>query len=123
MASNRTLGDLLSSARTLLNDTVNTNPAYRYSNAQLLEALNDAFLEARAKRPDLFLGTLGLRETLPLYTTDDLDEEWPLSDTVFPTFLNYVVGRTSLRDDTSANDSRAVVLMNRFVNQLLGVNS
>ena len=64
MASNRTLGDLLSAARTLLNDTDNTNPAYRYSNAQLLEALNDAFLEARAKRPDLFLGTFGLRATL-----------------------------------------------------------
>ncbi len=123
MASNRTIGGLLSEARTLLNDKVGTNPAYRNSTDELLEALNGAFAEARAKRPDLFLGTLGLRTTLPLYTSDDLDEEWPLPDTVFPTFLNYVVGRTSLRDDTSANDSRAVVLMNRFVNQLLGVNS
>lgn len=123
MASNRTIGGLLSEARTLLNDKVGTNPAYRNSTDELLEALNGAFAEARAKRPDLFLGTLGLRTTLPLYTSDDLDEEWPLPDTVYPTFLNYVVGRTSLRDDTSANDSRAVVMMNRFVNQLLGVNS
>ena len=101
MASNRTIGGLLSEARTLLNDKVGTNPAYRNSTDELLEALNGAFAEARAKRPDLFLGTLGLRTTLPLYTSDDLDEEWPLPDTVYPTFLNYVVGRTSLRGVTS----------------------
>ena len=123
MASNRTIGDLLSEARTLLNDKVSTNPAYRYSNDELLEAFNGAMTEARAKRPDLFLGTLGLRAALPLYTADDLEEEFPLPEWVYPTVLNYVVGRTSVRDDTYANDSRAVVMMNRFVNQLLGVNS
>ena len=120
MASSRTIGDLLSEARTLLQDKVTP---YRYSDDELLEAANGAMAEARAKRPDLFLGTLGLREALPLYTGDDLEEEFPLPEWVYPTFLSYVVGRTSLRDDTYANDSRAVVMMNRFVNQLLGVNS
>lgn len=110
-------------ARTLLQDKVGTNPDYRYSDDELLEALNGALLEARAKRPDLFLGTLGLRTALPLYTADDFDSEFPLPEMVYPTVLNYVVGRTSLRDDTYANDSRAVVMMNRFVNQLLGVQS
>lgn len=123
MATNRTIGGLLTEARVMLQDTVSDNPAYRYSTDELLEAFNGALTEARAKRPDLFLGTLGLRDALPLYTSSDTDEDFPLPEWVYPTVLNYVVGRTMLRDDTYANDSRAVVLMNRFVNQLLGVNA
>jgi hypothetical protein len=117
----RTLGTLLSEARTLLQDKValnETGQPYRYTDAELFEALNGAFAEARAKRPDLFL-TWGLRNPLPYFSvTTDLGVPWPLDVQYYNAFVYYIVGRTELREDTFSQDSRAVALMNKFLSQL-----
>lgn len=124
MPTQRTIGTVLTEARVLLNDTDADNPAYRYSDATLLQAFNGAMAEARAKRPDLFLGTpIGLRSTLPLYDTGDTAVAFPLDEQFYNAFVYYVVGRTSMIDDTYADDSRAIALLNKFVSQLLKVES
>lgn len=122
MPTQRTIGTVLTEARTLLQDLDGDNPAYRYSDNELLEAFNGAMVEARSKRPDLFL-TIGLRTTLDYYEAADLALEFPLDPLAYNAFVYYVVGRTSLREDTFADDSRAVSLMNKFVSQLLQVAS
>lgn len=124
MTTTRTIGTVLLEARTLLHDTDNTNPAYRYSDADLLESFNGAMAEVRAKRPDLFLGTSwGLRGGIPYYSSANLALPFPLDPVCYNACVYYVVGRTSMRDDTFADDSRAVTLMNKFVSQLLQVAS
>ena len=120
----RTFATLIGSARTLLQDKVVVpGGTYRYSDAEMFEAINDAMTEARAKRPDLFLG-FGLRNGMPFYTADDdMDTIFPLDPIVYPAFVYYLVGRCELREDTFSDDSRAVQMMNKFVSQLMAVVS
>src|SRR6476620_642315 len=114
-----TIGGLLTEARALLQDT----ESIRYSDADLIAAFNGALLEARAKRPDLFLD-MGLRSTVPQYSAAaDAATAFPLDPSVYTAFLYYVVGRSELREDTFSDDSRAVTLMNKFASQLLQVAS
>lgn len=116
-----TIGSMVAEARTLLQDKTPV-PAIRYSDAEMLEAFNGALAEARAKRPDLFL-LRGLRTALPIYSTSDLDNDFPLDPGYVPAFVYYLVGRGELREDPFAQDNRAVVLMNKFISQLLTVQS
>lgn len=119
----RTLGTLVTEARTLLQDKTQVDGSYRYSDAEIFENLNGAFLEVRAKRPDLFLD-IGLRADVPTYNAaTDTGVAFPLDSSVYTTVLYYLVGRTELREDTFATDGRAVALMNKFVSQLLGVTA
>lgn len=117
----RTIGTLLAEARTLLQDK-EPLPAYRYSDAELVEAFNGAMVESRAKRPDLFLA-MGLRTPTPYYSTSDLAQPFPLGDEVYDAFVYYLVGRSELREDSFAVDGRAVAMANKFVSQLLSVAS
>lgn len=118
----RTIGALFSEARTLLQDKDGVN-GFRYSNDELMEAFNGAMMEARSKRPDLFID-MGLRAEVPFYDASlDLAAPFPLSSMVYPAFVYYVVGRCELREDTFSEDSRAVALMNKFVSQLTTVTS
>lgn len=123
MPTTRSIGSVLTEARTLLQDKDNTNPAYRYSDAELMEAFNGAMAEVKLKRPDLFLGLFDLRATLPLYLTTDMALVFPLPEIYYNAVIYYVVGRSSLRDDTYADDSRAVTMMNKFTSQLLVMSS
>lgn len=119
----RTLGTIVAEARTLLQDEVEVDGTFRYSDDEMFENINGALLEVRAKRPDLFLD-MGLRAALPTYSAAvDMGTAFPLDESVYTAVLYYVVGRTELREDTFAVDGRATVLMNKFVSQLLGVAS
>lgn len=114
-----TIGGLLTEARRVLND----DDGDRYTDADLVAAFNDALLQARAKRPDVFLD-MGLRNTVPQYSMpDDTSTAFPLDAGLYPAFLYYVIGRSELREDTFSNEGRAVVLMNKFASQLLQVVS
>ena len=118
-----TIGQLLADARAILNDVVPISGEVRYSDGDLIQAFNAAMLEARAKRPDAFLA-MGLRAAVPFYKMpDDAGTAFPLDQIFYPSFLYYVVGRSELREDEFTQDSRAVVLMNKFVSQLLQVSS
>jgi len=113
-----TIGGLLTEARGVLNDTT---PPLRYSDNDLINAFNDAFIQARYKRPDLFL-PLGLRNTVPQYIMpDDTGTAFPISPSVYPAFIYYVSGRTELREDTFVDDKRAELLLTRFTQMLLTV--
>jgi hypothetical protein len=119
-----TIGGLILEARGILNDVVPTSGGVtRYSDADLIAAFNDALLQARAKRPDLFLA-MGLRNRVPQYVMpDDADTTFPIDSIVYPAFIYYVVGRSELREDTFSDDSRAVTMMNKFTSQLLQLAS
>jgi hypothetical protein len=116
----RTIGAVISQARTLLQDVTPTvNGLYRYTDQDLTDNFNGAMIEARKLRPDLFL-TYGLRTPLPLYTTSNLSDGtlFPVDEQYFTAFIWYVVGRAELREDTFTDDSRAVSLMNKFISAL-----
>ncbi len=124
-----TLASIVAAARTLLQDKNSTaTPGVRYTNEEMAEALNDGLREMRAKRPDAFLGsTIGIRGVLPSWTADDITNatpvDWPLDDSFAPAMIYYLVGRADLREDPFAADGRAVAMMNKFVSQLVKVES
>jgi hypothetical protein len=120
----RTFRTLLAEARTLLQDSVPTQGGQtRNSDDELMQAVNGALAEVRTKRPDLYL-PLGLRNPVPLYSAStDLDQPFPLDLSVYTPFVYYVAGRTELREDTFGNDERAVTLLNKFLTQIMTVNS
>lgn len=120
----KTIGDLVSEARELLNDVNPISGDPRFEDGDLVHALNDAIYQIRVKRPDAFLG-IGLRKPVPQYTLPaDADAAFPISEIQFyAPVLFYVVGRSELTEDTFSDDGRAVTLMNKFVAQLLKVPS
>ncbi len=118
-----TIGGLLLDARGILNDTVPTSGGTRYSDADLIGAFNVAALQARTKRPDLFL-FMGMRTPMLQYSMPkDQNTPFPFDQSIYPAFLYYIVGQSEMREDTFSDDSRATVMMNKFVSQLLGVQS
>lgn len=118
-----TIGRMLLDARAILNDVVPITGKTRYSDEDLIQAFNSALFEVRAKRPDAFLG-VGLRVGVPQFVMpDDQAEVFPLDQTFYPLCVNYIVGKSELREDEFAAEGRAVALLNKFVTGLLQVAS
>jgi uncharacterized protein DUF6682 len=108
----RTVQDVLDRASVILQDVAFA----RYTSPQLLGFVNDAIIEARSVRPDLFVG---------LYLTDTpqvtvVTDPIPVSDQFFAAICYYVSGRAELRDDEFAVDGRAMTLMSAFTKKLVG---
>jgi hypothetical protein len=113
------VGYLVDEARQLLNDEIPISGLPRYSDAELLAAVNEGMLQVRAKRPDVFL-RYGLRTALPVYQLPaDKATRFPFENQFYPPLLFYVVGRSELTEDTFADDGRAVTLMSKFTGMLL----
>ena len=110
---------LIARARTLLQDTVEP---YRYSTPDLISGLNEACMEAKRIRPDLFLRTFG-NEDIPTFSAggDTLADKIP--EEFRPTFIYYMVGNAQLQDQEDTTDQRATVLLNKFVAQLMSLPS
>lgn len=106
-----TVADYLSSARVLLQDTDATG--YRYSDAELVNALNLAFFEAYRVRPDLFL-----RTTVPTYTATLTGAAVTFDQRYRTALLYYVAGHAQLRDDETTQDARASIFLNKFWSQM-----
>lgn len=111
----RTVGQVVDAARVLVQDVAQP---YRYDTRTLAGYVSEAMAEARRARPDLFLGTL--RSPLPIYTEADVLVAIPLPDSYFSQVVNYVVGRTDLREDAFAQDGRAITLIQAFGVSLTG---
>lgn len=114
-----TVGQIVARARTLLQDTVEP---FRYSTPDLIAALNEACMEAKRLRPDIYLRTLDL--SLPSFTA----EADTVTDSKIPTeyrtaFIYYIVGNAQLQDQEDVQDQRATVFLNKFTAQLLQVPS
>jgi hypothetical protein len=111
MASLDTVAKFVTRARVLLQDTLDA--PYRYSDTDLVEALNMAFLEARRLRPDLFLDTVSLPNfSANDSTAVDLDEQYRVA------FVYYMVGHIQLQDDEATQDARAGAFLAMFRAQL-----
>lgn len=106
-----TVADYLSSARVLLQDI--DAAGYRYADAELVNALNLAFLEAYRVRPDLFL-----RTSVPSYSMASPTAAVALDQRYRTAVLYYVAGHAQLRDDETTQDARASVFLNKFWSQM-----
>jgi hypothetical protein len=107
----RTVGDVKARAKSILKDKVDP---VRYPEADLLNAVNDALLEVRRIRPDLYLSK-SFKVAILINDTDVL----PVEDFVFNSIVYWVVGTMMLRDDEFSVDGRAMNMINKATGQLL----
>jgi hypothetical protein len=114
----QTVQDYVTQARVLLLDEIEP---YRYTDVQLIDALNMAIEEARRLRPDLF--TTFFRTSLPDFTTSDLSDPVPVDAMYRKAFLHYIVGHSHLRDEENTQDSRAAAMLNSFVAKLTTIQA
>lgn len=81
-----------------------------------MDAVNDALLEVRRIRPDLFLSRAF---DVPVVALADADTtNLPVEDFIFQAVVYLVVGNQMLRDNEFSLDSRAVNLLNKGIAQL-----
>ncbi len=113
-----TVQDYVDRARVLLLDQVEP---YRYPTLDLVEALNMAILEARRLRPDLLKSYF--RTSLPDFTVGALNVEVPVDPQYRVAFVYYICGHAQLRDDENNQDSRSAAMLNKFVAQMLNIQS
>jgi hypothetical protein len=108
------VADYVAEARVLLQDTVET---YRYSDADLVSALNLGILTARRNRPDLFMGVI----TVPQFAVADIaaGTAFAMDGQYRVPFLFFMVGFAQLRDEEDTQDTRAAAFIGKFTQQLL----
>lgn len=112
-----TVQDYITAARTLLQDEVNA--PYRYSDFELVLALNLSFLEMRRLRPDMFVQG----RATPAYAADTLSAIVDLDEQYRVAALYYICGHAQLRDEEGTEDARASGFINKFTGQMLSVVS
>lgn len=108
----KTLGDFITAARTLLQDTLTADP--RYSDSDFKLALQLAFDEAYRLRPDL-LHKVEAPNIMAMPDGDDV----PVPRGYQSAFLYYMCGQVQLRDQEDTQDNRASIFLNKFIAQLL----
>ena len=107
----RLVSDVITEAQEILQDAGGT----RYSSASMIRFINDAVLEARSIRPDLFVGAYLTALPTVSVTTDPI----PLPNQFFTALVYYVAGRAELRDDEFAVDGRAMTLAGALKSKLI----
>lgn len=112
-----TVTDYVNEARTLLQDTISP---FRYTNAELLSALNMTLLDARRLRPDLFLGdgtttTLAAIDQFTAVNSDPVNIEQGFRYAV----LFGMCSSAITRDQEDVTDQRAAGFMKLFRDKLL----
>lgn len=113
-----TVQDYVDRARVLLLDQIEP---YRYPTADLVEALNMGILEARRLRPELLQSYF--RSSLPDFTVSALNATVPIDPQYRVAFVYYICGHAQLRDDENNQDSRSAAFLNKFVSQMLSIQS
>lgn len=112
MAALDTVQNYVDAARVLLQDTVAT---YRYSDLDLVSAMNMGILEARRLRPDLFLGRFS---AIPSYSSGTMSASVVFDNQYRVSLVYYMCGQAQLRDEEATQDGRAAVFLNKFLAQL-----
>jgi hypothetical protein len=113
-----TVQDYVDRARTLLLDQIEP---YRYPTEDLVEALNMGILETRRLRPDLMKSFF--RSSLPDFSTSAMSDMVPIDPMYRVAFVYYICGHAQLRDDENNQDSRSAAMLNKFVAQMLNIQS
>lgn len=111
-----TVQDYIDRARVLLLDQIEP---YRYTQTDLVEALNLAILETRRLRPELLSDYFNA--TLPDFDVSNLSETVPIDPQYRVAFLYYICGHAHLRDGDA--EERASALLNKFAAQMLSIQS
>src|SRR5262245_53879967 len=112
-----TVADYVADARVLLQDTIED---YRYSDAELVTALNLGIMTARRNRPDLFLEVTDV----PQFVVGDVAAATAFAMDVqyrVP-FLFFMVGFAQLRDEEDTQDARAAAFIGKFTQQLMTIS-
>ena len=103
-----TVAEYITRARSHLQDAV---APYRYTDADLIAALNHGLMEIRRIRADLFLG-----RAVPTYTaasnTVDLDVQYRVA------LAFYIAGDVLLQDMEAADQTRAQGFIAKFIASL-----
>lgn len=108
-----TVQDFIDQARSMLLDN---GAVKRYSDQQLIDGLNNALLEARRLRPDLFIGAF---DAVPQYTV--LGSAVAVDQMYRPPLVYYMVGHCQLADDEASEDARASAFMSKFTTSLMAL--
>lgn len=103
---------ILAQARSFLQDMVQP---YRFSDDTLLVYLNMGLKDAKRIRPDLFLTIWG---PVPTVTTGNLTTPIDVEEQFENAFAMFIVGAAELAIDEFTQDSRAVIMSQRFVTML-----
>lgn len=110
----RTVGDVIHQARVLLQDM--DAGSYRYSEAEIYQALNAGLLEARRVRPELYRDRMSV---VPQYDPGDEANGLAFEPMYVPALIFYIVGWTQLRDSEEATDARATQFLQAFDKKLV----
>jgi len=113
-----TVTQYISAARQLLQDEA---IPYRYSDDDIVLALNLAIGEASRIRPDMFQDYMFT--TLPTYTSGSPGDTVVVPAAYRMAFLYYIVGHNQLADQEDTTDARTSMLLNKFVAQLTSMPS
>lgn len=108
-----TVQDYVGEARVLLQDLV---ADYRYTDLELVTALNMGIMTAKLLRPDLFIGLT----SLPHFTVSDTTS-FAMDEQYRPAFVYFMVGHVQLRDEEDTQDNRAQAFIGKFTSALRGV--
>ena len=118
MAALDTVGDYLEETRVLLMDT---RVPYRYPDDEIVSALNIGLQEAYRLRADLFLRALDF--DVPTFSAASPSVPVPIDIGYRQSLVYYMVGRIQLRDQEDSTDQRSGALLQKFVGQLLTIQS
>lgn len=113
-----TVADYVSEARRLLQDK---NVPYRYSDNDIVTALNLAIGEASRIRAEMFQEYF--EDDLPSYYAVDPEEVVDIPPAFRMAFLYFIVGHNQLADQEDTTDARSTVLLNKFIAQLMSLPS
>jgi hypothetical protein len=130
MAVLSTVSEYVAQARAELQDLVSP---YRYSDALLVMGLNLALSEVARLRPDIltdatYRGQINRsytvsRVSIPMLSSSAMDDVVPMPEQYRTALLYYIVGRAQIIDNEDTQDERATRLLNKFIAQLLSVQS
>ncbi len=112
MATFDTVQKIADQARFYLSDR--TEP-YRFSDAQIVAALNQGLLEAYRLRKDLFLTV----ETPTEYSSASMSAAITFPIEYRMALVYFTVGYIQLSDEEETQDARATVFLNKGTSQLL----
>lgn len=113
-----TVGDYLSDARTLLQDTVFP---YRYDDISLTQSLNVTLMDARGKRPDLFLGDL-TKTNFKLsgaFSANTPSDPVPIEAQFRLAILYGMLSHALARDQEDTQDARSEAFQTKFIGKLV----
>jgi hypothetical protein len=106
-----TVAEYLTKSRELLQDQV---APYRYTDAELVSALNMGILESRRIRPDFFPSS----DDIPSYSAAATSVEVDIDPQYRVAFIYYIAGQAQLRDEENTQDTRAGTFLKKFASLL-----